>query len=224
MEFDTITFDCYGTLIDWESGIRAGFRHIFRDARLSGLEESKLVEFYQEEEKIIELEKPFRPYRKVLAEAASAAGRKLGKNVLNNRALILAEELPGWLPFPDTNPALVRLAKKHRLGILSNIDNDLLSGTLKHFPVSFDPLVTAEDMKSYKPGPKHFEQTRQILGKERWLHVAASMYHDIQPATKLGISVVWVNRKNSDEGYDYAGEFIGETGNLAQLADWLEVS
>jgi 2-haloalkanoic acid dehalogenase type II len=220
-EYEVVTFDCYGTLIDWETGIRASFKQWLGDLGLAQSEEAKVFDLYEEEEKRIEALKPYRSYRTLLSEAASATARRFGKNVPKDLSILLAEQLPGWDPFPDTNSALERLAKKFRLGILSNVDDDLLTGTLKHFTTSFDIVVTAERVKSYKPRFKHFEEARRIIGDRGWLHVAASLYHDIEPASKLGIKTAWVNRKNSKQGRKYSGRIVREVEDLTQLADWL---
>jgi 2-haloalkanoic acid dehalogenase type II len=222
-DFEAITFDCYGTLIDWETGIHAAFKQSLKNLGLSHPEESMLFDRYLEEEKRIEAQKPYRPYRKVLAEAFNAAARSFGKTISEEASDLLAEQLPTWRPFPDTNPALEKLARIYKLGILSNVDDDLLEDTLKHFKVPFDVVVTAEQVKSYKPGTKHFEKARKIIGADkRWLHVAASLYHDIEPASGLQIKTVWVNRKNSLEGKKYSGAFLKEVKDLTQLAEWLE--
>jgi len=189
---------------------------------LSKTQEAELFELYQEEEKRIESTMPYRPYREVLSLAASAAARKSGKTIPENLSSILAEQLPSWSPFPDTNPALERLATEYTLGILSNVDNDLLAGTLKHLTVPFNLVVTAERVRSYKPGTEHFEEARGIIGADRgWLHVAASLYHDIEPASRLGINTVWVNRRNSPEGKRFRGKILREVRDLTKLADWL---
>jgi FMN phosphatase YigB (HAD superfamily) len=108
------------------------------------------------------------------------------------------------------------------LGILSNVDNDLLAGTLKQFTVPFDLVVAAERVKSYKPRTEHFEQARRIIGADRgWLHVAASLYHDIEPASRLGIDTAWISRKNSPEGKKLKGKIVREAKDLSQLTDWL---
>ena len=221
-EFEFVTFDCYGTLIDWEAGIRRAFEEALDGTGLSATQEGELFELFQEEEKAVEGQMPYRKYREVLALAASRATKRFGKNTPENLAGILAEQLPGWDPFPDTNPALERLATEYTLGILSNVDDDLLAGTLKHFTVPFDLIVTAERVRSYKPETEHFEEARRIIGADRgWLHVAASLYHDIEPASRLGIKTVWVNRKKSPEGRRFRGKIVREVKNLAQLADWL---
>jgi 2-haloalkanoic acid dehalogenase type II len=180
-----------------------------------------VFDLYEEEEKRIEALQPYRSYRTVLSEAASTAARRFGKFIPKELSTILAEQLPRWDPFPDTNPALERLTRKYRLGILSNVDDDLLTGTLKHFTIPFDFVVTAERVKSYKPRFKHFEEAQGIIGDKGWLHVAASLYHDIDPASKLGIKTAWVNRKNSKQGRKYSGRIVREVEDLTQLADWL---
>jgi len=221
-EFEFVTFDCYGTLIDWETGIQGAFKRALEGMGLNESQEEELFELYQEEEKKIERQMPYRKYREVLAMAASAAARRFGKNIPEKQSSTLAEQLPNWEPFPDTNPALERLATEYTLGILSNVDDDLLTGTLKHFTAPFDLIVTAERVRSYKPGTEHFEEARRIIGADRgWLHVAASLYHDIEPASRLGINTAWVNRKNSPEGRRLKGEIAKEVKDLTQLADWL---
>jgi 2-haloalkanoic acid dehalogenase type II len=221
-EFEFVTFDCYGTLIDWETGIQSAFKQSLEGMELSQTQEAELFELYQEEEKRVEGEMPYRKYREVLALAASGAARRFGKTVPEKLSSILAEQLPSWAPFPDTNLALERLATEYTLGILSNVDDDLLAGTLKLFTVPFDLVVTAERVRSYKPGTEHFEEARGIIGADRgWLHVAASIYHDIEPALRLGIKTVWVNRKNNLEGRRLKGRIVREVKDLTQLANWL---
>jgi 2-haloalkanoic acid dehalogenase type II len=219
--FRVITFDCYGTLIDWETGIRAGFKQALENLGLSQSEETSIFELYQEEEKRIE-RLSYRPYRRVLAEALTAAADKIGKPIPVDASDLLAERLPTWLPFPDTNPALEILAQTNRLGILSNVDNDLLEGTLRQFTVPFDVIVTAEQVRSYKPKMKHFEEALKMIGTRRtWLHVAASLYHDIEPASQLQIRTVWVNRKDATLGRDYDRRMTREVRDLAELASLL---
>ena len=134
-----------------------------------------------------------------------------------SKASFLAEDLPKWIPFPDTNPALATLAKEHKLGILSNVDNDLLSRTLNHFGTRFDILVTAQNVGSYKPAYSHFKEARRLIGGQRWLHVAASQYHDIEPAVNLGINAVWVNRK----GIAHSEKRVPVVRNLTGLVEYL---
>jgi len=116
----------------------------------------------------------------------------------------------------------LRLATAYLLGIVSNVDNDLLAGSMKHFTAPFDLVVTAERVRSYKPETEHFEEARRTIGADRgWLHAAASLYHDIEPASRLGINTAWINRKNSPEGKRLKGRIAREAKDLTQLADWL---
>ncbi len=222
--YEVVTFDCYGTLIDWETGIRTAFKQFLTRTGLNESHKSKIFRLYEEEERRIEGERPFRPYREVLSLASKRVVRRLGRKTPEDFSSVLVEQLPAWIPFPDTNPALERLGRKFRLGILSNVDDDLLAGTLRHFTVPFDLVVTAERVRSYKPGTKHFEEARRIIGDRGWLHVAASLYHDIEPASRLQIEVVWVNRQDSKAGERFVGKMVKEVRTLTELADWLNAS
>lgn len=221
MQFDVITFDCYGTLIDWETGIRNIFQKMMTETRSRpGLEE-RALQIYEEEEREIERGKPHLHYRHVLSKSALAVSRRIGWNLSEEDSSFLAKDLPNWTPFNDTNPALQRLAKNHDLGILSNVDNDLLAGTLRHLKAKFEILVTAENVKSYKPAFAHFEKAHELIGDRSWVHVAGSQYHDIEPAATLGIRAVWVNRKARELLRDYPADQVSEVKDLNQLADEL---
>jgi 2-haloacid dehalogenase/putative hydrolase of the HAD superfamily len=140
--------------------------------------------------------KAYRAYREVLADAAVETARELGWQIDSETARFLPDSLPAWIPFDETNRALERLAARGlSLGILSNIDDELLESTCRHFTVEFDVVVTAEQVRSYKPAHGHFRRAAAAIGKRRWLHVAQSYFHDIEPAYELGIPSVWVNRK-----------------------------
>ena len=214
-----ITFDCYGTLIDWETGIRDAFHRAMSQTGASPSLESKAFELYEEEERRVERERPHLLYREVLARTSLNVARKIGWKLSESN--FLAKELPTWTPFPDTNPSLEKLSRTYALGILSNVDNDLLAGTLKHFTSPFDFKVTAGNVRSYKPAPAHFEEARRITRDRPWIHVAASQYHDIEPAVRLGIRAVWVNRKNARPTGQYSEREVSEVKDLAQLAHLL---
>jgi len=219
---EVVTFDCYGTLIDWETGIRDSFRQALAEKGSSDIEENGIFELYEEEERRIEKELPYRQYRQVLSETVSRVARKTGWELAPEQSGFLARDLPRWKPFQDTNPALKRLVRKYTLGILSNVDDDLLSGTLKHLAVPFEIIVTAEQVKAYKPSTAHFEKARKTIGDGReWLHVAGSLYHDIEPARKLGIEAVWVNRKNQPPPGNYLGPRVKQVDGLEKLAAML---
>jgi 2-haloacid dehalogenase/putative hydrolase of the HAD superfamily len=217
-DFDIITFDCYGTLIDWESGIARAFQS---EAALDGhtLSASDIIAAYLAEEPRVESQL-YRPYRDVLAWTAQRVAVRLGWQIEPARADFLAASLPSWPPFPDTNPALERLARRFQLGILSNIDDDLLEATRRHFTVSFDLMVTAAQVKSYKPAPAHFREALVRLRGQRQLHAAQSYFHDVVPARQLSIPVVWVNRK-SERASQGGPTPTYEVRDLTALADLL---
>jgi 2-haloalkanoic acid dehalogenase type II len=217
-QYDVITFDCYGTLIDWEGGISTAFAAAAAaDGRQLDCEQ--MLKAYAELEPSVEAS-PYRRYREVLTETAQQVAERLRWPLSRERAHFLAESLPHWQPFADTNPALERLvAAGYSLGILSNIDDDLLAGTRRHFTVSFDLIVTAQQVGSYKPAHGHFTEARQRLGDKRWLHAAQSHFHDVIPAHSLGIPVAWINRKH--EVATDGGQVDREFHTLTELADWL---
>ena len=218
-DYDIITFDCYGTLIDWESGIVNAF---LSEASADGVEldTESIIAAYMAEEPAVEAEQ-YRRYREVLGETARRVAAELGWKIGPERAGFLAASVPRWQPFLDTNPALERLAQKFQLGILSNIDDDLLEATLKHLTVRFAFTITAEQVRSYKPGLAHFQMAAARTPGKRLLHAAQSYFHDVVPTSRLNIPVAWVNRK---------GETIGERGilppyqveDLTGLADLLD--
>jgi 2-haloalkanoic acid dehalogenase type II len=216
--WDIITFDCYGTLIDWESGIGAWFEDAAAQDGLT-LARPEVLAAYATIEPAVEAES-FRPYRDVLAQTALRVAKDFDWALTPERARGLADSLPSWKPFPDTNPALERLlAAGCRLGILSNVDDDLLAGTRRHLTVPFELLVTAQQVRSYKPAHGHFESARQRIGESRWLHAARSHFHDVVPCRAIGIPVAWINR-NRDPGHPDARPDL-EVSTLAGLADAL---
>ena len=203
--FDIITFDCYGTLIDWERGISDAFQ-------LAGLnlDREEILRKYHDGEPAVEQD--YRLYRDVLREMESrVAGFSTG---------FLTASLPDWKPFDDTNDALIRLKNAgYKLGILTNCDDDLIAATQKHFPVAFDLVVTAQQVKSYKPSPAHFTTAREKIGSSRWLHAAQSNFHDIVPTNAMNIPNAWINRKHEAA---LPGGIPGrEFANLKGLAGWL---
>jgi 2-haloalkanoic acid dehalogenase type II len=214
-QYDIITFDCYGTLIDWENGIGDAFLEL---ARRQGWETTRraILTAYHQVEPVVEGE-GYRTYREVLAETARRVARTFGHDLPAAQSGALAQSLPRWRPFPDTNSALERLRNAgHRLGILSNIDDDLLAETRKHFSVDFDLIITAQQVKSYKPELNHFVTARERIGQGRWLHAAQSYFHDIVPAFALGIPSAWVNRKGDLPTQEARPNF--EVATLGELA------
>lgn len=216
--YDVITFDCYGTLIDWEAGIVEAFQAAARPEGVV-LGRDQILRLHAEVEPQVQRE-GYRRYRDVLAEVALRAAPHFGWRLAPERARFLADSVAAWKPFDDTNPALERLrAAGYRLGILSNVDDDLLAGTRRHFSVPFDILVTAEQVQSYKPAPGHFHRARELIGSKRWLHAAQSWFHDVEPCSAQGIPVVWVNRKR--ETATGNARPAGEVLDLRRLVPWL---
>ena len=218
VDFDLITFDCYGTLIDWEGGICDAFQ---TEAARDGLklDREQIIKAYMEEEPAVESTE-YRAYRDVLSETAQRVAARLGWSLSADRAVFLPASLPSWPPFADTNAALERLARKFQLGILSNTDDDLIGATIRHFTVSFDFIVTAQQVRSYKPAFAHFQEGLARAGERRMLHAAQSYFHDVVPASKLGLPVIWVNRK-AERAFEGGPKPDGEVSNLAELADLL---
>jgi 2-haloalkanoic acid dehalogenase type II len=218
--FGIITFDCYGTLIDWETGIINAFRTAAAADQVE-LRADQIIDAYAAEEATVEA-MAYRPYREVLRETERRAAAVLGWREPTERAGFLANSLPHWKPFPDTNPALERLSRRFKLGILSNIDDDLLTATRRHFIVEFDLIVTAQQVGSYKPGHAHFREAMKRIGDMRLLHAAQSYFHDVVPASQMSIPVVWVNRKNNqiDEG---GPNPTYQVRDLTELANYLGV-
>jgi 2-haloalkanoic acid dehalogenase type II len=196
--YDVVTFDCYGTLIDWESGIAGAFLDAAAPDGVTFTRQD-ILRAYADVEHRVQAE-GYRTYREILRDTAVRVAKALDWPITPERAGFLADTLPSWQPFPDTNPALERLvAAGCRLGILSNIDDDLLAETRKHFTAGFDIVVTAQQVRSYKPGRAHFLTARELIGHSRWLHAAESNFHDIIPTNALGIDNAWINRQRQPE-------------------------
>jgi 2-haloacid dehalogenase len=185
------TFDCYGTLIDWNAGIRAVLE------RLWGVELApKLLERYRELEPEVQAEE-YRPYGAVLTLTLERLAQEVGYGIPEGESGILVQSLPDWPPFPEAAGALEELRRRGwRLAILSNSDRDLITASERAIGVPFDILVVAEDVRSYKPAHAHWERFFELTTAEpeRHAHVGASLFHDIAPARELGLTTVWINR------------------------------
>jgi 2-haloacid dehalogenase/putative hydrolase of the HAD superfamily len=216
--YDVVTFDCYGTLIDWEGGLATA---IMRAAWADGvrLERPAIIRAYMAAEREVEAG-AYRSYREVLADSARGVATRLGWRLDPARASFLADSVPSWVAFPDTNASLERLrGAGYALGILSNIDDELLTATRRHFTVAFDLIVTAQQVRAYKPARPHFDAARQGIGSRSWLHVGQGYFHDMVPARAQGIPHAWINRNG--EAPSDGGRTDREFPTLAELADWL---
>lgn len=217
-----ITFDCYGTLIDWESGILGALRPLF-----PGASDETLLEMYSEIEPELQSGE-YLPYRRILAGVVKEIGKRLERPVSEAEAQAFAESLKQWQPFPDTVAALQSLASRCKLGIASNIDDDLFAATRERLKADFAFVVTAQQVRSYKPGLNHFHEAIKRAGeigiaKEQMLHAAESLHHDIIPANALGLRNVWVNRRFGKTGPGATRPAMATPGlevhSLAELAD-----
>jgi len=194
-QFEWVSFDCYGTLIDWETGILGYIRPLLR-AKGCGLDDSQILNLYSEFEPR-EQAGEYRSYREVLAAVMRAFAKQFNFEMSPAEANGLAESIADWRPFPDTIPGLRDLESRYRLAILSNIDDDLFAQTAEHLQVEFDLVVTAEQARSYKPSRNNFRLLLQRLdvSPDKLLHAAESLYHDVVPAQELRIATAWVNRR-----------------------------
>jgi 2-haloacid dehalogenase len=198
--FSTISFDCYGTLIDWESGILPTLRAVLANHGRA-LQDAAILELYGEFEADAE-SGPYQNYRSVLQSVVRAFADRLHFMASSAEIHSLHESVPDWRPFQDTVAALGELQKHYKLAIISNIDDDLFAETRKHLQVEFDAVITAEQAKSYKPSLNNFRRALDELAifPKQLLHAGQSIYHDVVPARSLGISTVWVNRKSARPG------------------------
>jgi 2-haloacid dehalogenase len=208
--FSTISFDCYGTLIEWEAGILPAVRTLL-SRHNSPQPDAKILELYGEFEAEAE-SGPYQIYRKVLQSVVERFGQRLGFQPAASDLRILHESVPSWPPFPDTVSALRALKNRYRLAIISNIDDDLFAATKKLLGVEFDAVITAQQAQSYKPSISNFRRALERLGvkPDRLLHVGQSIYHDVLPAQSLGIATVWVNRRSARPGVGAVRPAIGK--------------
>jgi 2-haloacid dehalogenase len=223
--FEWVSFDCYGTLIDWESGILGYLQPLLR-SKNRDLPYAEILRMYSEFEPA-QQSKTYRPYREILAGVVRDFARELRFDVSEHEAAGLADSIRDWQPFSDTMPALQILKSRYKLAILSNIDDDLFAYSAAKLEVPFDCVVTAQQARSYKPalGNFHLLLQRLQIPRSRLLHVAESLFHDVAPANSLGIKAVWVNRRRGrpaaasklvDANPDLQVSDLGELASLLQ--------
>ena len=196
-EVTFVTFDVYGTLIDWETGVYDAFA---KEADKDGytLSREELIPLFHQIQQEIK-GGSYELYAEVLRRTAVQISRQLGWPLEPSRSGFLPDSVKRWPPFKETNTQLDRFAKKCEVGLVSNIDDKLLGETRRHFKSDFDLVVTAQQVRSYKPDPAHFKEAeRRIGGKKGWVHVASSYYYDVEPCIKAKVPVIWVNRGQGD--------------------------
>ena len=213
-----MTTDCYGTLIDWEKAIAEAFQ---AEASKDGftIDEAKLLErFFPIQEQI--MAGSYELYAEVLRRAAVRVAKELGWELEPSRAQFLPDSVPGWQPFREANAAMDRLKARYDVGIVSNIDDKLLGLSRRHLRTELDLVVTAQQVRSYKPDPAHFkESARRIGGKKGWVHIASGYNADVAPLLKMNVPVIWVNRHG--EKLDGRKAPTAQTKNLREAAKLL---
>jgi 2-haloalkanoic acid dehalogenase type II len=222
--FNSLSFDCYGTLIDWESGLMRSFGALF-GLPVERLDKRELLERFARIEAEIEAA-PYVKYREVLTRTAERIRSELGLAVDAEAAARFGASVGEWDAFPDTVEALARLKRRYKLIILSNVDDDLFAATAPKLKVPFDRVITAQQVGSYKPSQRNFEALlKAVPSKERHLHVAQSLFHDHVPAQAIGLHSVWINRYGQDQGavLQAKAKFDLEFPDLRSFADACEL-
>ena len=204
-DFEALSFDCYGTLIDWESGLLAVLRPWAAREQLSLADEQLLIA-YSGHELAAEAAHPAELYPAILARSFASLGRELGAPVSDADAAALGSSVPQWPAFDDSAAALAVLAERFKLIILSNVDRASFAGSNQRLAVTFDSILTAQDIGSYKPSARNFdallaEARRLGVAEGKLLHVAQSLFHDHGPAKKAGLRTVWINRRHDRPGW-----------------------
>jgi 2-haloacid dehalogenase len=222
--FEILTFDCYGTLINWEEGILRCLRGILA-AHGKDQDDATILQLYGDYEAQAE-QGEYRRYREVLQSVVRQFGVQLGFTPTEEEIRSLPESLKEWKPWPDTVAALQELKRNFRLAIISNVDDDLFAATRPQLRVDFDHIITAQQAGAYKPSLKIFELALGRVGvpAHRILHVGQSVYHDVVPAQSLGLATVWVNRPSVRSGVGAVKAVEGhpdlQVDSLAELADY----
>ncbi len=217
-KFEVLTFDCYGTLIDWETGILKALKPVLATHKIN-LGDSQILAAYAELEADAQSGQ-YLLYREVLQQVMEGFGQKFSFSPAGPELSALTDSVQDWPPFPDTVEALQKLKTKFKLAILSNIDEGLFALTAKRLKVNFDWVITAEQVKSYKPSQNNFLKAIEKIGrpKEKILHVAQSVYHDIIPAKSLGLATALVRRRGAGATLPAEGKPDLEVPDLKTLA------
>lgn len=217
---EILTFDCYGTLIDWETGLRDVLGELTVRYQVSADVEALLATW--EAVQFAAITGPYRSYREIMRDSLRETFLREGVHLTDSDADLLGDRLGSWEPFADTRPALERLRKRFKLGILSNIDDDLLAHSVARLGVPFDELITAQQVQSYKPAPGHFLEALRRFNRpaDVFLHCAFGFKYDQNPALRIGMSTAWIKRPGWIR--DDEAEPTYEVESLAALVELLE--
>jgi 2-haloacid dehalogenase len=199
-DFDALTFDCYGTLIDWETGLLAAAQPVFAAHGVALGDEDVLEAFGRHEARLEAGE--YRTYREVLAESLRGMAAEHGVTPTDEQLAAFSESVADWPAFADSPAALARLAGRFRLGVVTNCDDDLFARSNERLGVAFDWIVTAQQARGYKPGMRPFDLAFETIDvpRQRILHVAQSLFHDHATAKRIGMTTVWIDRRGGREG------------------------
>lgn len=217
-----VTFDVYGTLIDWESGVFDAFQ---KEAERTGFvlpERPELIEIFDRHQQEM-MSGSYELYAEVLRQVALKVAKEIEWDLEPSRTNFLPDSVIRWKPFREANAALDRIAKKYQIGLVVNIDDKLLVASRRHIRSDFDIVVTAQQVRSYMPETAHFTETaRRIGGKKGWMHVGSDYYFDVAPSLKAKLPTVWVNRTKAKLPDPKAKKPDLEVKNLRELADKLK--
>ncbi len=224
-KYKVLTFDCYGTLIDWETGILNALQPVLIAHNIK-VRQDDALELFGELEAARE-HGAFKPYREILQDVLADMGARLEFKPTAEQLRAFGGSVEHWPVFPDSADALAQLKRRYKLVILSNVDDDLFAFSAKKLGVAFDDVITAQQCQSYKPSLNNFFIAKQRVGvaQDEWLHVAQSLFHDIAPAKQMGLDTVWVNRRWDKQGGGATPPTEAtpdvEVKSLAALAEWV---
>ena len=217
-----VTFDVYGTLIDWETGVYEAFEKEAERTDFKMVDKAELIERFNEHQEQIK-SGSYELYAEVLRRVALKVAEDIDWDLEPSRTNFLPDSVVRWKPYREANAALDRIAKKYQIGLVVDIDDKLLVASRRHIRSDFDIVVTAQQVRSYKPETAHFTETaRRIGGKKGWIHVGSSYFYDVGPSLKAKLPTVWVNRKKEKLPDPKAKKPDLEVKNLRELADKLK--
>ena len=221
MNAEIISFDCYGTLIDWKKGVLDALAPLFDEFLIDISKEEIFSLFLKFDAQLESLS--YVPYKEILKDIMKAFSKELGLNMMEEDLMVLSDSLPQWPAFQDTVASLEKLKTKYKLAIISNIDNDLFQKTKAVLNVEFDYVISAEDVGSYKPSLNNFNEALKIfdIPNNNLLHCAQSLYHDISPCNQLEINNIWINRYGDLRPDFNQVKPIMEFGTISDLVDYL---
>ena len=223
--FEWLSFDCYGTLVDWETGISDAVAKVLASHGVSK-SRAEILQLFADAEPRVQSSPSYLEYHRVLHDVMSLIGTGLGLQLTDSELGCLADSLPRWPVFPDAADALNMMQTRYRLAIISNVDDDLFARSADAMGIAFDAVITSQQARSYKPNLRNFDLARERMAVEKdgWLHIAESLHHDIGPANRLGIPSVWVSRADRGGGTRQTNAVPDLTvPDLASLAQMMEL-